>query len=428
MQKVLTVLVLMVPRVLVLMVLMVLVASPSFAQDPHAGMHHETPASGWTFMQDGVVFGMFNRQGSARGETEFKVPNWWMGMGSRPLAKGTLTVNLMLSLDPATVGNQGYSHIMQVGETYQGNALIDHQHPHDFLMQASVVWRRPLANGVALTLAGAPVGEPALGPVAFMHRSSAAENPMSPLGHHTFDSTHIAMGVLTAGLDRGPFQIESSLFRGAEPDENRWDLMDPGGLDSWSIRGWYRPSPAWTVQVSHGYLTHPEALEEGDVRRTTASASWNTSRGDGSTSLTVAWGRNQKLGGSYDAYLAELTRTIGRAGAIFWRVESTQVETDVLRTGVHTFQGGRKNAHIIEEGRRDFVGAFSLGATKTVFRPASWDIAAGGMVTAYAVPGALAPFYGEQPPWSFQVFVRIRPPSMHRMIDATMTGVKKPTP
>ena len=33
------------------------------------------------------------------------------------------------------------------------------------------------------------------------------------------------------------------MFHGAEPDEDRWDLMDPGPLDSWSVRGWYRPSP-----------------------------------------------------------------------------------------------------------------------------------------------------------------------------------------
>ena len=178
----------------------------------------------------------------------------------------------MLSLDPATVGKQGYSHIFEIGESFEGNPLIDHQHPHDFLMQAAAVWRQPLSKGLTLTLAGAPVGEPALGPIAFMHRSSAAENPMSPLGHHTFDSSHIAMGVITAGLDRGPFQVESSVFHGAEPDENRWDLMDPGALDSWSIRGWYRPSPAWSFQVSHGFLKEPDALEEGDVWRTTASA------------------------------------------------------------------------------------------------------------------------------------------------------------
>ena len=378
-------------------------------------------AQSWMFMQDGVAFGVVNLQGSPRGEREFKVPNWWMGMAHRPLKHGTLTVNLMLSQDPATLGDQGYSHIFQSGETYQGNALIDHQHPHEFLMQLGASWRVPLRNGFTLTAAGAPVGEPALGPIAFMHRSSAAENPMSPLGHHTFDSTHIAMGVITGAVDKGPFQIESSIFHGGEPDENRWDLMDPGALDSWSVRGWYRPSPDWTFQVSYGFLTEPEALEEGNVHRTTASAAWKVDRASGGTSLTLAWGRNEKLGGSYDALLAEMTRTYTRWGTFFWRVESTQVETDLLRTGVHVFQGGRKigDAHVVEDGRRDFVGAVSGGATLTLARPRGWDIAAGGMVTGYAVPAALSPFYGTNP-WSSQVFVRVRPPAMRRMMDGTM--------
>lgn len=402
-----------------LLVLTVLVAPSVHAQDPHAGMDHGATSSTWVFMQDGVVFGMVNLQRSPRGDDEFKVPNWWMGMAHRPLKHGTLTVNLMLSLDPATLGDEGYSHIFQAGETYNGGALIDRQHPHDFLMQLAASWRRPLSKGFTLTLAGAPVGEPALGPIAFMHRSSAIENPMSPLGHHTFDSTHIAMGVLTAAVDRGPWQVESSIFHAGEPDENRWDLMDPGALDSWSVRGWFRPTPDWTFQISYGFLTQPEALEEGDVHRTTASAAWKIDRANGGTSLTVAWGRNEKLGGSYDALLAEMTRTYTRWGTVFWRVESTQVETDLLRTGVHTFQGGRKDAHVVEEGRRDFVGAVSGGATLTLARPRGWDIAAGGMATGYAVPAALSPFYGTNP-WSYQFFVRVRPPAMRRMTDGTM--------
>jgi hypothetical protein len=228
------------------------------------------------------------------------------------------------------------------------------------------------------------------------------------------------MGVITGAIDKGPWQVESSVFHGGEPDEQRWDLMDPGRLDSWSVRGWYRPRPGLQVQVSHGYLTHPEALEEGDIRRTTASIGWTIDRAGGATSLTVAWGRNQKLGGSYDALLAEMTRTFAARGTVFGRVEATQVETDVLRTGVHVFQGGRKQAHVIEAGRRDVVGAFSGGATVTLARPRRWDIAAGGMVTGYAVPSALSPFYGSHP-WSFQLFVRVRPPAMHRMTDGTIT-------
>ncbi|HEY2431793.1 MAG TPA: hypothetical protein VGI12_03895 [Vicinamibacterales bacterium] len=395
------------------------IAAGARAQDHD---HDASGDRGWTFMQDGVVWVMFNDQGSSRGERELKAPNWWMGMFERPIARGTFTFSLMLSLDPATVGAQGYSHIFQVGETYQGNALIDHQHPHDFLMQAAAIWRTPFLLGTTLTLAGAPVGEPALGPVAFMHRSSAVENPMSPLGHHTLDSTHIAMGVLTGALEKGWFQGEYSLFNAVEPDENRWDLMDPGPLNSWSVRGWLRPSPQWSAQVSYGYLTEPERIEEGDVKRTTASLSWKSSPGARWTSATFAWGRNKKLGGKYDAFLGEATHEFGTSGSIYGRAESTDVEDDVLRSGVHTAGLGRKNlrAHVVLPGGISAVGAVTLGATKTLWRPRGWVAEAGGQLTGYGVPPPLTPFYTAHP-WSGQVFLIVRPPAMHRMLDATMT-------
>src|SRR5206468_8989554 len=140
------------------------------------------------------------------------------------------TFNMMLSLDPATVGKRGYGEIFQVGEAAGGQPLVDRQHPHDLFMQLAAVWRTPITNGTGLTLAGGPVGEPALGPVAFMHRASAAEYPFASLGHHTFDSTHIAFGMITAAVDHGPWIVEGSIFNGREPDENRWNV-DFGALD-----------------------------------------------------------------------------------------------------------------------------------------------------------------------------------------------------
>ena len=54
-----------------------------------------------------------------------------------------------------------------------------------------------------VTVLGAPVGEAALGPPAFMHRASAAENPAAPLAHHILDSTHIARSVIAVRIDQG---------------------------------------------------------------------------------------------------------------------------------------------------------------------------------------------------------------------------------
>src|SRR5207237_654628 len=58
-------------------------------------MAMETP--GWHFMQDAIVFGLFNHQGGPRGGDEVKVPNWWMGMFDRKVGKTSLTFNTMLS-------------------------------------------------------------------------------------------------------------------------------------------------------------------------------------------------------------------------------------------------------------------------------------------------------------------------------------------
>src|SRR5688500_14776597 len=169
---------------------------------------HEASASGWQVMQDGIAYGLFNHQGGPRGGDEFRVPNWWMGMFTRKVGKTDLTINTMFSVDALTVGKKGYRELFQVGETFEGEPLIDYQHPHDLFMQLATVWRIPIGSQTGFTLAGGPSAEPALGPVAFMHRASALDNPMAPLSHHTFDSTHIAFGVLTAAVDRGPWTIE----------------------------------------------------------------------------------------------------------------------------------------------------------------------------------------------------------------------------
>src|SRR3989442_9038680 len=210
-----------------------MMAAPAVGQQAASGQHEhiQMGEQTWRYMQDGILFGTFNRQGSPRGEKEFVAQNWYMGMLTRKIGKGTLTLNGMFSLDPATVGKSGYAEIFQVGEALAGRPLIDRQHPHDLFMQLAGIWRIPLNDTTGFTIAGGPAGEPALGPVAFMHRASAAENPAAPLGHHTFDSTHISYGVITAALDHGPWIVEGSLFNGREPDENRWNF-DFGPLDS----------------------------------------------------------------------------------------------------------------------------------------------------------------------------------------------------
>ena len=116
--------------------------------------------------------------------------------------------------------------------------------------------------------------------------------------------------VLMVGIDRGPFALEGSWFRGREPDENRYDL-DTGRPDSWSTRLWFRPGREWTIQGSHGFLHEPEQLEPGDQRRTNASISWFR-QGQNFTAVTAAVGRNVRPFSTVRALLLELTRQFGR--------------------------------------------------------------------------------------------------------------------
>ena len=102
-----------------------------------------------------------------------------------------------------------------------------------------------------------------------MHRESARSNPQVPLTHHDLDSTHITPGVLRAGVTAGPLTFEGSVFRGAEPDENRFNIEKPA-LDSWSARIGWRRGP-WTAQVSGGLLHEPEWFDPFDITRLTAS-------------------------------------------------------------------------------------------------------------------------------------------------------------
>jgi hypothetical protein len=354
--------------------------------------------SAWTFMQDGVFNTVFNHQGSPRGGNQVTAVNWWMGMLSRSAGSGQLTLTGMFSLEPATVGTRGYREIFQAGEATDGRPNIDRQHPHDAFMQLSAGWHSSVSEQTAVSLAAAPVGEPALGPVAFMHRASAAAIVFAPLGHHTFDATHVSFGVVTGGVTHGRWAAEASVFNGREPDQNRWGF-DFGRLDSVSGRIWFRPADEWAVQVSAGRLVQPEQLEAGNVIRTTASASWTRARAESMSAMTVAYGRNDHAG--QQAAFGELTRQRG-AYTLSSRLEFVQVENELLIDDLTPASTGEHAGHL------DLLGALTVGAMRRVGRWRGVESGFGMNVGAYAVPGALHGIYGAHP-FSFQLFVQIRP-------------------
>jgi hypothetical protein len=348
-----------------------------------------------------------NRQGGPRGVTKFESANWFMPSAIRRVGPGTLELRGMLSAEPFTFPPGGSPLLFQTGETYKGQPIIDRQHPHDLFMELSAKYTVPVGERANwFVYAGYP-GEPALGPNAFMHRTSASENTSAPLSHHLQDSTHISFGVLTTGFSYRWFKLEGSLFNGREPDENRYNF-DANPWNSRSVRLWFAPNSNWSMQVSHGFLRNPEALEEGDVRRTTASISYNRKLARGNWASSFIWGRNHELHDgeifNLNGYVAESTLKFLDRNYLYTRLELTD-KNQLLR------EADRLSLGISEEHPSFRIGAYTFGAARDIWNTEKTSLAIGSDVTFYSKPPILDSIYGSHPV-SWKLFIRLRPPPM----------------
>ncbi len=216
----------------------------------------------WNLMFHGQGFISDVQQTGPRGADKFYSSNWFMGMAEHDVGRGAFTIRAMLSAEPATITQREFPELFQTGETAFGKALVDGQHPHDLFMELSVAYAHPLGEKTNVEIYFAPVGDPALGPVGFPHRISAAELPQAPLGHHLQDSSHIANEVLTVALRKQYWGAELSGYHGAEPNENRWNI-DAGGIDSWSARLSWTPTANWSAQASAGRFAQARSAGAG---------------------------------------------------------------------------------------------------------------------------------------------------------------------
>ena len=387
-------------RGLAILAIVIGTGAPAYAQDaPHVHSAPSTAPGGWSLMQDGVVYALFNNQGGPRGDREFVVPNWWMGMAATDRGRHRFGFSGMLSLDALTVGKSGYSELFQAGEMLDGEPLLDRQHPHDFLMQLAASWRLSLGATRALTIAGGPAGEATLGPVAFMHRQSAAGLPFAPLGHHTFDATHVSFGVVSASLGLGRVTLEGSAFNGREPDDERWDL-DLGPLDSFAGRIWFRPGEQWEVQASTGRLRDAEAAEPGDTQRTSASLTWIRNGQTGFDAVTAGWGMNDAHGQRRHGTFGEFT--VEREGHfVAARVDLQQLELEKwLPPG--EFDPHHPSATVL---------AFTAGGGRRVLARRGFEGVLAFQLTVNKSPGPLDETHGKTPV-AGQIYFRLRLPGM----------------
>src|SRR6476469_9452390 len=186
-------------------------------------------------MAGGQFFGVYSHETGPRGRDKIFSTNWIMAMASHRAGPGTLTLRSMLSAEPATITGRRYPLLYANGETANGIPILNGQHPHDLFMELAASYKIRVGERGSVQIYGGPRGEPALGPPAYPHRSSASENPVAVISHHLQDSTHIATNVVTAGASYGPITWEVSGFHGREPDELRWGI-ESGAPDSLSTR------------------------------------------------------------------------------------------------------------------------------------------------------------------------------------------------
>ncbi len=293
--------------------------------------------------------------------------NWFMAMAEHPAGRGRVTLQTMLSLEPLTVGRYVYRvdgdrfypggspQLFQTGETFEQLPLANYQHPHDLIMGLGATYDRPQGR-LTYTIGAHLVGSPTLGPIPFMHRDSARNNPQVPLSHHLLDSTHSTAGVVSAGVKVGTWRFESSAFRGEEPDEQRYDIESPR-LDSWAVRAvWQRGG--WEAQFSGGHLHEPEWYAPWDQTRLTASLGYRGTLASRPAAITVAAGQTREY----------TPTTVVSAGALLeWDVLATRrfttfgrveaVRKEVL--GLHVHPRGQLHPHYLSD-----IGAFTFGVVQ----------------------------------------------------------------
>lgn len=371
----------------------------------------------WMFSLHGAGYLQYDDQLTKRGDRQPGITDWEMLMAMRPLAGGELHLHAMTSIEPFVLGGAGYPELLQNGGTYRGAPIHDRQHPHMALMELAAMYDRPVGGPLSLTVYAAPAGEPALGPVAFMHRPSAENDPFAPLGHHWQDATHESAGVLTLGLFTHTLKLEASAFNAREADETH-PVVDYRGarLDSYSARVTWMATPHVAAAAWQGFLAEHERLDPSTRMHRYGASVLLDGRGPsgGRWSSAFVWGMNVHDHGGLShelahaapgasphhashSVLAESNLEIGARSAVFARVERAQKNGEEMG-----FSGG------------DLTTLYDIrsvvaGATRTIATAGAAEFALGARASVNFVPETLLLTYGTRTPSGFAVYLRVRP-------------------
>ncbi|HEV8447645.1 MAG TPA: hypothetical protein VGQ44_12525 [Gemmatimonadaceae bacterium] len=372
---------------------------------------------GWSVMLHGAVFAQYDTQTTIHGGRQFGLVDWEMAHALRAVGPGVIGVTLGTSLESFVDGPRGYPELLQSGGSYQDSRISNRQHPHPAVMQLSLEYDQPIIRGVAVEAYAAAVGEPAIGPVAFTHRPSAADDPFAPLAHHWEDATHDQNGVVTAGLYTSRVKIEGSAFNARESDAGD-NLPDYAGgrLDSYSARLSVAATDRVVLSAWSGYLFDHDPLDPGTGMQRYGASVLTALRGvnGGTWSTALVWGLDVHHHGAREhvhdpsavaplhhlgaSALLETTLELGSKSAVFGRVEQVQKTADDLG-----FLGGDLSQSFT-------IREVTIGVTRDLIAGDRGRIGVGVRAMMARLPESLRLAYGTLTPTGGAVYLTLKPP------------------
>jgi hypothetical protein len=375
-----------------------------------------TSAAGWSIMLHGAAFPMYDRQANLHGDSRAGLIDWEMAAAAHAMAGGTLRLTAMTSLESFALPDTGYAELLQTGETFQGRRIANTQHPHDLFGELSAAYEHNVTSKLATSFYAAVVGDPALGPVPYMHRPSADADPFAPIGHHWQDASHGSAGVVTAGAFSRTVRLEASAFNGREPNADRRDLDYRGqALDSYSARLTVLPAGAVAVSAWAGYIAHDDPLDTTVAMQQYGASVLTDARGvaGGRWSTALIWGLDNHHHSPrlhvHDATtpspthhpsasaLVESTLGLGTRTQVFVRAEQVQKMSDDLG-----FLGGDLTQLFT-------IRALSGGVARQVASLGGVAFGLGARASIDFLPESLRLTYQGTRPKGFAVYVRLTP-------------------
>lgn len=166
----------------------------------------------------------------------------------------------------------------------------------------------------------------------------------------------ISFGVFTTGFTYRWFKLEGSVFNGREPGENRYNF-EAHPWNSRSISMWFAPNSNWSMH---------------DVRRTTASISYNKPFKRGNWASSLIWGRNHESHGgeifNLNGYVAESTVNFLDRNHCYTRLELAD-KNSILR------DADRLSLGIADHHPSFRIGAYPFGGVRDIWNTEKTSLA-----------------------------------------------------